>query len=271
MLPPRTPRQRPARRALLHPLLFGLVLTLLLSACSREPRFLVPEVLASYPHDSGAFTQGLLYFDGTLFESTGIEGSSSLREVELGSGEVIRLRPLDDDLFGEGLARVGEELWQITWQNGRAFRYDLDTFDLVRSYSYPGEGWGICYDGEQLFMSDGSHQITIRDPATFAELRRFSVTLDNQPVVRLNELECVGDAIYANIWLTDTIVKIDKGNGRVVSEIDAAELLTPEERAALPEGAVLNGIAYNPDSETFYLTGKLWPKLFEVRLVPRGR
>lgn len=247
-----------------------LVIAALLAGCSREPRLLIPEVLASYPHDSQAFTQGLLYFDGRLFESTGLEGASSLREVALESGQVIRLLPLDDRLFGEGLARVGDELWQITWQNERAFRYDLGSFELIRSYGYLGEGWGICYDGEALFMSDGSHRIAVRDPATFAELRRFAVTQDGDPVVRLNELECVGDAIYANVWQTDTIVKIDKGSGRVISEIDASALLTPEERAALPLGAVLNGIAYNPDSETFYLTGKLWPKLFEVRLVPAG-
>jgi glutamine cyclotransferase len=248
----------------------ALALLLLLAACSRAPRSLVPNVLASYPHDSDAFTQGLLYFDGRLYESTGLEGASSLREVDLESGEVIRILPLANELFGEGLARVGDELWQITWQNQRAFRYDLDTFELVRSYGYLGEGWGICYDGEALFMSDGSHQIAVRDPATFAELRRFSVTQGGEPVTRLNELECVGDTIYANIWQTDRIVEIDKGSGRVAAEIDASALLTPAERAGLPSGAVLNGIAYNPESETFYLTGKLWPKLFEVRLVPAG-
>lgn len=264
-------RQRTGYRTPFRALLTILGLALLLSACSREPRFLVPEVIARYPHDSNAFTQGLLYYRGSLFESTGLEGASSLREVDLDSGEVMRMRPLDDTLFGEGLARIDDELWQITWQNGRAFRYELDTFDLVRSYSYLGEGWGICSDGEQLFMSDGSHQITVRDPATFAELRRIPVTLDDEPVVRLNELECVGDAIYANVWQTDTIVKIDRSSGRVVSEIDASGLLSAEERAELPTGAVLNGIAYNPDSDTFFLTGKLWPSLFEVRLVPRER
>ena len=259
---PRSRRHRPAA------LLAALALLLLLTACSRVPRSLVPEVLASYPHDPDAFTQGLLYHDGRLYESTGLLGRSSLREVDLESGDVIRLLPLDDALFGEGLARIDDELWQITWRNERAFRYDLETFEPIRSYGYLGEGWGICYDGEELFMSDGSHRVTVRDPATFAELRRFPVTDDGEPVTRLNELECVGDSIYANIWLTDTIVEIDKGSGRVTAEIDASTLLTPGERAALPNDAVLNGIAYNPDSETFYLTGKLWPTLFEVRLVP---
>ncbi len=250
-----------------HAVILVALLALLLAACSGEPRFLTVEVVNSYPHDAAAFTQGLLYFEGKLFESTGLEGSSSLREIDLDSGTMVRLLELDDNLFGEGLARVDDQLVQITWRNERAFRYDLETFDLDRRHSYVGEGWGICYDGQQLFMSDGSHQITVRDPVTFVELQRFSVTLDDQPVLLLNELECVGEIIYANVWQTDTIVKIDKGSGRVISEIDAGSLLSAAERAALPAGAVLNGVAYNPEADTFYLTGKLWPKLFEVRLV----
>lgn len=250
---------------LLSLLLWGLV------ACQGAPKTLVPEVLASYPHDSGAFTQGLVWDGGRLFESTGLNGRSTLREVALESGEVIRQLALDERYFAEGLALVGDKLYQLTWRAGEAFRYDAETFDLETTYRYDTEGWGLCFDGRDLYMTDGSARLFRRDPESFAVTRTVVVRAQEDgreaPVTNLNELECVGNYVYANVWLSDTIVKIDKASGRVVATVDASGLLTPEERAGLENGAVLNGIAYNPESDTFYLTGKLWPKLFEVRFV----
>lgn len=236
-------------------------------AGSDEPSVerLRAEVLTVIPHDREAFTQGLVWHDGTLYESTGLYGRSSLREVDRFTGEVRRERRLDPSLFGEGLARVGDRLIQLTWQQGIALVYDLPTFDRVGEHSYTGEGWGLCFDGEQLVMTDGSSDLAFRDPETFAPLGRVAVTLNGRPVERLNELECVGDRVYANIWMTDLIVRIDPRTGRVDAVIDAAGLLAPEERWGTD---VLNGIAYDQDNGTFLVTGKLWPKLFEVRFVP---
>lgn len=249
------------------------LLSLGLAACQGPAREQVPDVIRSYPHDAEAFTQGLLWHQGRLFESTGLYGESSLREVVLETGEVLRRLELDERYFAEGLARVGNELIQLTWRSGEAFRYDLDTFEVERVHGYDTEGWGLCYDGEDLYMTDGSARLYRRDPETFEVTRVVVVreTRDGEEtaVSNLNELECVGQHVYANVWLTDTIVKIDKASARVVASIDASNLLSDEERAGLAEGAVLNGIAYNPETETFYLTGKLWPKLFEVRFVAR--
>ena len=224
----------------------------------------VPEVLATYPHDPGAFTQGLLLEDGRFYESTGLYGESSLREVVPETGEVLREVELAPELFAEGLTLVDDRLIQLTWRAGVALVYNADTFEQTDTFSYEGEGWGLCYDGEELVMSDGSATLTRRDPETFALLGTIAVKLNGNPVEMLNELECVGDSVYANIWQSDTIVKI-ADDGSVVQEIDASSLLTNAERAQLDPNAVLNGIAYDPDTEIFYLTGKLWPELFAVR------
>ncbi len=223
------------------------------------------QVLGSAPHDPRAFTQGLVFYDGSLYESTGLYGQSTVREVDRTTGEVRRQVRLDPTVFGEGLARVGDRLIQITWQQGVAFVYDLATFERVDQYSYTGEGWGLCSDGTRLVMSDGSSSLTFRDPQTFAAIGTVSVTLDSRPVDRLNELECVGDRVYANVWMTDQIVRIDPSSGRVDAVIDAANLLAPAERSGAD---VLNGIAYDPDQDVFLITGKLWPRLFAVRFVP---
>ena len=233
-----------------------------LASCQQSITQLEPQILNSYPHDSEAFTQGLLFHEGKLYESTGLEGSSSLREVTVETGEVVRALPLADIYFGEGLAEINGDLLQITWQNGEAFRYDLETFELKDAYTYDTEGWGICYDGEQLYMSDGSATLYIRNAETFELESSIQVTRDGESVSALNELECVDEHIYANIWQTDDIVKLDK-RGRVVASIDASNVTAASGRAGDPN-AVLNGVAYNPESETFYLTGKLWPTLFEV-------
>ncbi|ADI13711.1 glutaminyl-peptide cyclotransferase [Truepera radiovictrix] len=245
-----------------------LVAASLLGGCSAQAAVpLVPEVLATYPHDPEAFTQGLLWDGGRLFESTGLYGASTLREVVPETGEVVRLVALDARYFGEGLALVGDRLIQLTWQEGTAFVYDRATFERVGTFSYEGEGWGLCFDGEALYMSDGSATLTRRDPETFEVLETVEVTLRGEPVALLNELECAKGRVYANVFTTDVIVRIDPASGRVQGVVDASALLSAEERARLTRDAVLNGIAYNPEADTFYLTGKLWPKLFEVRFV----
>lgn len=224
-----------------------------------------PQVLASYPHDPEAFTQGLLWHEGRLLESTGLNGRSSLRRVDLKSGAVAEQVPVPEQYFAEGLALVGESLYQLTWQSHAGFRYRLADLAPEGGFTYEGEGWGLCYDGQRLVRSDGSADLIFHRPADFAELGRVTVTLDGAPQERLNELECVSGDVYANVWQTDRILRIDPASGRVEAEIDASGLLSAEER----QGAdVLNGIAYNPEDEVFYITGKLWPKLFEVRFAP---
>jgi len=223
-------------------------------------------VLKAYPHDPEAFTQGLLLHNGTLYESTGRYGVSDLRAVERDTGRVLRSTPLSTTYFGEGLALVGERLIQLTLREHVAFEYDLSTFRRVGELTYTTPGWGLCYDGTRIVMSDGSDTLYFRDPVTFAVTGRISVTLNGRPSTALNELECVGDAVFANVWQTDTIVKIDPHTGAVTAIINASGLLTPAERA---HANVLNGIAYDAHRDTFLITGKLWPKLFEVQFVPR--
>jgi glutaminyl-peptide cyclotransferase len=231
------------------------------------PALLGHEVVSVRPHDPRAFTQGLLLDgDGALFESTGLLGRSSLREVDALDGRVLRLRPLPDDQFGEGLALVGDRLIQLTWQNGVATAWDAATFDPRMTYAYDGEGWGLCHDGTRLVMSDGSDRLTFRDPATFAVLGDVPVTLDDEPLAALNELECVDGAVWANVYTTDRIVRIDPASGSVTGTLDLTGIIEPHPDASRP-GAVLNGIAYDPRADTFLVTGKLWPELFEIRVL----
>ena len=249
----------------LNTVMFAALLGLMLTGCQgQELTEAVPKVLETYPHDTSAFTQGLLLENDHFYESTGLYGESTLREVVPETGEVLREVNVPPEYFAEGLTLVGDRLIQITWKAGEAFVYNLDTFEQTDTLSYDGEGWGICYDGEALQMSDGSSTLTRRDPETFAVLGTTEVKLNGQPVTMLNELECVDGYVYANVWQSDTIVKIAE-NGQVAQEIDASNLLTDAERAQLGPDAVLNGIAYDPEAETFFLTGKLWPKVLEVR------
>ena len=256
---------------LIGKLLIGILLLGAPSALAQEVTRLAPEVLNVYPHDSGAFTQGLLWDGGALYESTGLWGQSSLRRVDLETGEPETRIALADTYFAEGLERVGERLIQLTWRAGLAFVYDFDTLERIDTLEYEGEGWGLCYDGRYLFMSDGGSHLSIREPETFELIFRGAVTLDGRivPAQLLNELECVGEHIYANAWNTDYIFRIDKFTGVVSAVIDASGLLSAAEREALANGSVLNGIAWNPESETFYITGKNWPKLFEVVFIER--
>lgn len=222
------------------------------------------EVLRRIPHDSKAFTQGLLWHDGKLYESTGLYGESSLRRIDPISGAVEKRIELPAKLFGEGLARVDDRLVQLTWKEGIARRYRLADFGLMGQWRYDGEGWGLCYDGHALVMSDGSAELTWRDPGSFAIERRVRVRMSGLPVTQLNELECAEGWIYANQLNSDAIYRIDPSSGRVVARIDASGLDPADE--AQPE-RVLNGIAYDDTSHHFYLTGKKWSVLLEAIFV----
>lgn len=233
-----------------------------------EVQILVPEVVSVRDHDTTAFTEGLLLSDdGMMYESAGEYGASTLRQVDPETGEVLKSIDIDEQYFAEGLAQVGNHLIQLTWQENTAFVYDIDTFEQVGTLSYEGEGWGLCYDGTYLYMSDGTPFITLRDPETFEPIFSGLVSIQGQAVTNINELECVGDSLWANIWKTDIIIRIDKSNGVITGVVDTTSLLTDEERAQLDSQSVLNGIAYNPETDTFLITGKDWPKMFEVRFV----
>jgi glutaminyl-peptide cyclotransferase len=225
------------------------------------------EVVHVYPHDPEAFTQGLQYLDGVLYEGTGLSGRSSIRKVNLQSGEVLLKRDIGPEHFGEGITVWKSELIELTWQSRVAFVYDKTTFEPKRRFSYTGEGWGLTHDGTHLIMSDGTDTLRLLDPGTFAERRRIQVTSAGVPLRYLNELEYVKGEILANIWQTDQIARIAPESGRVTGYIDLRGLLTPSERS---RSDVLNGIAYDKERDRLFVTGKLWPKLFEIRLVRRS-
>jgi glutaminyl-peptide cyclotransferase len=244
------------------------------TAEAQEVELMVPDVISVRPHDPESFLQGLVLHDGVFYESAGQYELSNVREVDPETGEVLRRAEAPDEVFAEGLALTPDDrLIQLTWQEHQAFVYDRETFELLDTFEYEGEGWGLCYDDEsdQLYMSDGSPYLTLRNPNTFEASREITVTFEGQPVERLNELECVGDSIYANVWQTDFIVRIDKETGVITGIVNAAGLLTPEEITAAGSNGVLNGIAYDAQNDVFYITGKLWPHLFEVRFVPFKR
>ena len=246
----------------------GALLAILLlgaTSCDQSVGTLEYEVDRSFPHDEGAYTQGLLFHDGFLYESTGQYGTSGVRKVDLESGEILQSTDLADELFGEGLALAGSELYQLTWKSGLAFVFDLDSLSLLRTVEYEGEGWGLCFDGDSFFMSNGSNRLLRRSRETFEVLDELSVTQGGFSVSQLNELECVGEHIYANVFQTDRVVQIDKVTGRVVGELDGFRLSMAARRVPNPE-AVLNWIAFDSNREVFFLTGKLWPVLYEVRL-----
>jgi glutaminyl-peptide cyclotransferase len=242
-------------------------------ASAGSPERLRVEVVATYPHDPTAFTQGLELRDGILYEGTGLYGESEIRTVEPETGQTQRAVPLPAETFGEGLTLVGDRIWQLTWQEQTAFLRDRATLAVLDQASYQGEGWGLCYDQprERLVMSDGTPQLTFRDPTSFAEVGTVTVTRDGTSLAQINELECTGDRVWANVWQTDEIVRIDPETGRVDAVVDASGLLTGAEGEAAD---VLNGIAAAPgfggtgDEDTFLITGKYWPRMFLVRFVP---
>lgn len=226
-------------------------------------------VVKAYPHDAGAYTQGLIYRDGFLFESTGLNGRSSLRKVKLETGEVLQQRPVDAVHFAEGLADWKDQLVQLTWQSNVAFVYDLVSFAPRRTLNYSGEGWGLTSDGKRFILSDGSDQLRFLDPETFREIGRVAVTDGKTRIRDLNELEYIRGEVYANVWHTDRIARIAPDTGRVVGWIDLQGIMSSGYR--LDSEAVLNGIAHDRAGNRLFVTGKLWPRLFEIEVIPRGR
>lgn len=230
------------------------------------PSILSWELVASFPHDPEAWTQGLLIDDqGRLFESTGIVGRTSIRELDRTTGAVLRSAQPPEPVYGEGLAEAGGRFLQITWRDEVALAWDPDTLELLGSHPYTGEGWGLCSTDTRLVMSDGSSALTFRDPATFEPIGRVEVTSAGLPVVKLNELECVGTDVWANVWETPSIVRIDAATGAVTGILDLTGLADPDPSAS-DSGAVLNGIAWDSASDTYLVTGKLWPTMYQIRI-----
>ena len=226
----------------------------------------VPTIVARYPHDANAFTQGLLFRDGYLYESTGRRGLSSLRKVDLSTGRVEQIRPVAAQYFAEGLTDFDDRLIQLTWQSGTGFVYALDDFSVEDRFRYDGEGWGLTDDDELLIMSDGSATLRFLDPASFAVVRTVDVTFEDLPVANLNELEYIDGEVWANIWYDERVVRIDPSTGRVKGWIDLGALYPATERSS---EAVVNGIAYDAAGDRIFVTGKLWPAMFEIQIPER--
>ncbi len=249
--------------------MIGLLLAGLLSACADAadggaPAEIGYSVVATYPHDRGAFTQGLVYVGGALYESTGLYGRSSVRRVDMKTGTPELIRPLAAHYFGEGLTAFGERLIQLTWRSGTAFVYRREDLKPVGEFRYATHGWGLTQDGEHLIMSDGSATLYFLDPVRFSEVRRIQVHDNLGPVKFLNELEFVGGDIFANVWRSPRILRIDADSGRVTGVIDLSALVARMDRE--PSTDVLNGIAYIPGSGRLLVTGKQWPKLYAIEL-----
>jgi glutamine cyclotransferase len=225
------------------------------------------QVVRSYPHDRAAFTQGLIFRDGVFYEGTGLNGRSGIRKVKVETGEVLQVKPLSGEYFGEGITDWQGQIVQITWQSEVGFVYDINTFEQTKRWTYQGEGWGLTHDDARIIMSDGSSQLRFLDPSTLKETGRITVRDGNGPVERLNELEYVKGEIFANVWQTERIARISPKDGRVTGWIDLSGLLTQAERAGTD---VLNGIAYDAAGDRLFVTGKLWPRVFEIRIVPRA-
>jgi glutaminyl-peptide cyclotransferase len=235
----------------------------------EAPQRLRAEIVRTLPHDPAAFTQGLFFHDGALFESTGIVGRSSLRRVDLETGRIEKKVALPSHVFGEGATMIGDRIATLTWRSSVGYVFDAKTLKKVDAFDYEGEGWGIAADGDFVVMSDGSSELRVLDKATLTETRRIRVTLRGEPLQWLNELEFVDGRLFANVWQTDFIVRIDQKTGAVDAVVDATGL-----REALGDDAqsvdVLNGIAWDEATGRIYVTGKYWPKLFEIRLTPEG-
>ena len=245
--------------------MFALVL---LGICSASLAFGADgfRVVASYPHDREAFTQGLVYVDGHLYESTGINGKSSLREEDLATGGIVRFHDVPHQYFAEGLTDWGNTLVQLTWETHIGFVYDRATFHLLKTFQYPGEGWGLTHDAKNLILSDGTANLKFLDPATFKVTRTITVRDKGKPVSQLNELEWIHGEIWANVWHTDRIASISPTTGNVLGWIELNGLLGESERTN--SEAVLNGIAYDAAHDRILVTGKLWPRIFEIKVVP---
>lgn len=236
---------------------------------ARRPQEYTFAIVRVFPHETSAFTQGLAYRDGFLYEGTGLNGRSSLRKVRLETGEIVQHADLGAEFFGEGITLVKDKVIQLTWKSETGFVYDLNDFRLLRQFSYSGEGWGLATNGGEVFMSDGTSEIRVLDAQTLQEKRRFRVHDGLTAVDQLNELEFVEGQIFANVWGSDRVARISPKTGDIVGWIDLAGLLSPIYR--LGSDAVLNGIAYDPVRKRLFVTGKLWPKVFEIRLSPKHR
>ncbi len=234
------------------------------AARAVEPQISAAEVIAVYPHDEDAFTQGLFFADGRLYESTGLVGRSSLRQVNIRTGAAVKSRPLPADVFGEGSTVVGDRIVSLTWRAGKGFVHDLSSLETVREFPIEGEGWGLTYDGRRLIMSDGTARLRFLDPASFEETGGLDVTLAGRSLDNLNELEWVEGEIFANIWMTDWIARIDPETGAVSGLIDVGALNPAAGRRAAGD-RVANGIAYEPTSKRLFVTGKNWPSLYEIK------
>ena len=229
----------------------------------NSPIFYTYEIVNIYSHDTAAFTEGLVYNNGSLFESTGGYGASYLRRVELETGHVMQEYKLTDNVFGEGLAQVNNQLMQLTWQDKTGFVYDKDTFDLLSNFSYTTEGWGLTYDGSNLIMSDGTSNLYFLNPSTYQAVEQINVKDGNKSVTYINELEYVNGDIYANVWLTEKIAIINPQNGQIKGWIDFTGIYSPQ-----GSNDVLNGIAYDQQTDRLFITGKNWPNLYEIKVIP---
>lgn len=234
---------------------------------AQTPQFTY-QVVHAYPHDPAAFTQGLEFRAGFLYEGTGLKGRSMLRKVQLETGKVLQQVNLDPQYFGEGITVINQKIVELTWQSGIGFVYDQNTLQRLRPFNYPGEGWGLTNDGQQIYMSDGTPQIRVWDALSLQEKRRITVHEGSRPVTYLNELEWVRGEIYANVWQTDRIVRISPTDGHVLGWIDLTGLLPASDRTENVD--VLNGIAYDVLGNRLFVTGKLWPKLFEIKIVAKS-
>jgi glutamine cyclotransferase len=234
---------------------------------NNSEKFLVPKILKIYPHDSKAYTQGLFYDNGYLYESTGLYGQSSLRKVDILTGNVLQRKSILPTYFAEGITKFGNNIYQLTWENKKGFIYDFNSFEKTGEFIYPTEGWGITTDNKSLIVSDGSNFLTFYNPTSFEIENTISVQEGMQSVMNLNELEYVNGKIYANVYMTDDIVVINPISGNVESKIDVSSLRMQLDNPNIAE--VANGIAYNPETKTFYLTGKYWSNLFEVTFEER--
>jgi glutamine cyclotransferase len=236
------------------------------TAAAAVPEYTV-EVLKTYPHDAGAFTEGLLYQDGFLYESTGLAGQSSIRKVQLETGDVVQHRDIDPKYFGEGIVIWRDRLIELTWKSHIGFVYDLASLRPRSDFHYPGEGWALTQDGHRLIMSDGTSDLRFLDPNSLKEIGRVHVTCDGRPIHNINELEWIKGEVYANIWLTNVIVRIDPATGTVVGLIDLSDL--PDVTAEHPADNVPNGIAYDAATDRTFITGKLWKWVYQISLAPR--
>jgi glutamine cyclotransferase len=234
---------------------------------ATEPQIYDARIVHTYPHDTTAFTEGLFYLNGQLYESTGLSGQSTIRRVRLEDGRVLQSVTLPAGPFGEGIVNVGDQIVSLTWQGGTGYRWDRRSLRRLGEWHYPGEGWALTRNATEIVMSDGTPQLRFLDPATLAERRRLNVTIRGAPLERLNELEWVDNAILANVWLTGVIVRIDPASGRVTGVVDLSALAA--ENARTDPDNVLNGIAWDAAHRRLFITGKNWPHLYEIALVPR--